>query len=518
MDVDPRAPGAAPARGLGRRPRLAAGAVALLAALHAASFLALGPVDDDFIDYRYARHLVEGAGLVFNPGERVEGITAPLHVLLCALGIALRLDPAAFTQGVGIAASALAAYALARAEQREDRPRFPLAALLVAASPAVAYHAVAGLGTPLLALFLALFALGHLRDVREGRTRGSTVLVLGLAVFARPEAVLFALPWWFAERRRGGALRASLALAPLVAWSAFRLAYYGKLVPTTYLVKKLPFLVDLGYGARYLALGTAETAVGICVVIAIAAVARGAFARGSAERTLACGLALHAAYVVYVGGDYLALARFFVPVLPVAYLLAVAALASAPLAPRLRLALGAAAVLILQWPQARRPELARAYEQLERRWIAVGRTLAAIADPGQAVAAEAVGALGWHSRLRIVDMLGLTNDHLWRVEPDLSVADKGHHRYDHAWMLDQRPEIVLLSGGLLDESGALPAFARTRGLLEDARFAAEYRAWAANVGGSYPLVFFLRRDARAPRGAQPIDLRLGPRDEGGSAR
>ena len=34
-------------------------------------------LDDAFISFRYARNLVEGHGLVYNPGERVEGYTNP---------------------------------------------------------------------------------------------------------------------------------------------------------------------------------------------------------------------------------------------------------------------------------------------------------------------------------------------------------------------------------------------------------------------------------------------------------
>ena len=37
--------------------------------------------DDAFISFRYARNLLEGHGLVFNPGERVEGYTNLLWVL-----------------------------------------------------------------------------------------------------------------------------------------------------------------------------------------------------------------------------------------------------------------------------------------------------------------------------------------------------------------------------------------------------------------------------------------------------
>jgi arabinofuranosyltransferase len=60
-------------------------AVAMLAALllfHLSAFEKLN--DDSFISFRYARNLAAGRGLVFNPGERVEGYTNPLWVLIAA--------------------------------------------------------------------------------------------------------------------------------------------------------------------------------------------------------------------------------------------------------------------------------------------------------------------------------------------------------------------------------------------------------------------------------------------------
>lgn len=44
---------------------------ALLAVLHAWSLHGSGPLDDDYIMYRYAANLVAGDGLVFNAGERI---------------------------------------------------------------------------------------------------------------------------------------------------------------------------------------------------------------------------------------------------------------------------------------------------------------------------------------------------------------------------------------------------------------------------------------------------------------
>ena len=48
--------------------------------------------DDAFISWRYAQNLVAGNGLVYNPGERVEGYTNFLWTVLLALCQALGLD------------------------------------------------------------------------------------------------------------------------------------------------------------------------------------------------------------------------------------------------------------------------------------------------------------------------------------------------------------------------------------------------------------------------------------------
>ncbi|HEX9725550.1 MAG TPA: hypothetical protein VGC53_14820, partial [Vicinamibacteria bacterium] len=54
--------------------------------------LGAGIVDDTYIFLRYAENLANGNGLVFNLGERVEGYTSPLWVLLLGLFSRLGLD------------------------------------------------------------------------------------------------------------------------------------------------------------------------------------------------------------------------------------------------------------------------------------------------------------------------------------------------------------------------------------------------------------------------------------------
>ena len=58
--------------------------------------------DDAYISFRYARNLVEGDGLVFNPGDRVEGYTNFLWTMVAAVPLATGVeDPLPFMHRAG---------------------------------------------------------------------------------------------------------------------------------------------------------------------------------------------------------------------------------------------------------------------------------------------------------------------------------------------------------------------------------------------------------------------------------
>ena len=59
--------------------------------------------DDAYIVFRYARNLVNGLGLVFNAGERVEGFTDLLWVLWTTPAFVLGVDPETWTSAWGVA-------------------------------------------------------------------------------------------------------------------------------------------------------------------------------------------------------------------------------------------------------------------------------------------------------------------------------------------------------------------------------------------------------------------------------
>ncbi len=485
---------------------------AILAAVHVISFRDSGPIDDELIIWRYARNLVQGHGLVFNAGQYVEGYSAPLWVLAIAGGLGMGLPPQATGFALGLAGAVLAVVATGLAWRRlhADTQWYP-PALLLAASPALGWHAVAGLGTAPMAGLVALWLWLWIESYQRDEPAWGAALALGMAGLMRTEALLFALPFLVLEARRHRLAAAVPALVPALLWLAFRLAYYGRWLPVTYHVKKLPVLDELRFGVVYLGVCTLTTGIGLLVFLALPLLLRPRRREQAPLRAATAGLFSFVAYVVWVGGDFLELGRFFLPALPVALLLACAgfrrAVGARPLAA------GAALVLALaltQWPQfVDRPALHMRHAEFEQRWKQVALELESRVAPDTLVAISPIGAVGWYSGLPIVDMLGLTNDAVWRAEPDLAIVEKGHHRYDADWVLSRSPDLVVLANAWLDvdESGGTPTMvisAWERTLFEHRDFQSDYALWSVDIGQSYPLILDVRRGAPAPRGARPL--------------
>ena len=201
--------------------------LALIALIVAWRFAGLAS-DDVFITYRYAQNLAAGHGLVFNPGERVFGVTDPgvalgLGAAHAATGIAIPLLGTAVTAA---ALLALTAFLYAGSERR--RPEALAAGGLLVLSPYL--WTTQGTG-PLIALAL-LLAAAHL----SAAPPLAAGLLAGLAVWCRPDAAvgvaLLGLLLW-REARRFPRAYAAAALGVILAGSAAAWAWFGTVVPAT---------------------------------------------------------------------------------------------------------------------------------------------------------------------------------------------------------------------------------------------------------------------------------------------
>lgn len=332
-------------------------AVALLLA-HALSFRFA--VDDAYISFRYARNLLDGHGLVFNPGERVEGYSNLSWVLLTAAGMAAGLDPLLWARLLGFAAAAgtvLLMPGLARrlapptasatagvpAGAATSSPTLAAAAapLLLAASGPAACWSLGGLETP---LFMLLTALAW-RAALDRRPLAAGACGVALAL-TRPEGPLlggiFAL-WAALPGARAGAAPATPASRPLwrrgagllvlaagvAAHLLWRHAYYGDWLPNTYYAKTGDLAGQLRTGLPY-AGGTALAFVLPWLAAAgwLAARRRASFWRSVELRRSAALVGLWLLYTAAIGGDMLGMYRFMVPLLPVWLACGAAALAA----------------------------------------------------------------------------------------------------------------------------------------------------------------------------------------------
>lgn len=220
-------------------------------------------VDDPYITFRYAANLLAGHGPVFNIGERVEGYTSPLHLLLSAalLPIAPSVDilfkakcASLIFAGVMLAQTGL----LARRSGLKNWDVL-LAQALAALNINLALAGVNALETTLYGSVLLGGLLVFHREIRRGQGVLSGLLLF-LATLARPEAALVTAALlgvrvlWMRRERLPLQFAAGwllLFLVPVGLLEIGRWSFYGQLVPNTYFAKAQPLMQSLSGGAAY---------------------------------------------------------------------------------------------------------------------------------------------------------------------------------------------------------------------------------------------------------------------------
>jgi hypothetical protein len=225
--------------------------------------------DDAFISFRYAQNWVAGCGPVYNCGQPpVEGYSNFLWMVLAALTLALGADPVQWMRALGLACGAGALVAMALLGRRIHRgrasPWIPL--LVVGGSPFWGVNAVTGLETTGAALSVLLAALLSLRLPGDRRAGWLAGLAWGASYLMRPEApalLLVTVVWALGVALRRGFERRQVLLAPLRPllgfsllagpYFAWRLWFYGDLLPNTYYAKAGALGSTLGSNFKILA-------------------------------------------------------------------------------------------------------------------------------------------------------------------------------------------------------------------------------------------------------------------------
>lgn len=154
-------------------------------------------VDDAFISFRYAHNLVSGNGLVFNPGERVEGFTNFLWTMLFIPILASHIPPGLASLAMSLLLTQVTLALVWYGVCQLVAPRFAIVAVgLLLLSPSFLVWCGRGSGLE-VALFCALLAgasVLYLTQLFKNRTNLFWIGVLfALAALTRPEGILVAM-------------------------------------------------------------------------------------------------------------------------------------------------------------------------------------------------------------------------------------------------------------------------------------------------------------------------------------
>ena len=295
--------------------RLSKPVTALLACIFLAVLVRTAWLSDDaLITLRTVLNVTHGYGLTFNVAERVQTFTHPLWLFLLTAAYLIVGNVYYATFALAMAVSLLVFWLAVRGAASAWQAALVAVALLC--SKAFVDFATSGLENPLSNLLLLGFVAVATRPRADGRPRiGWLWLLASLLYLARPDDVLIVAPALVVTTFRFGIRRAAspvtLGLLPAIGWTLFSLVYYGFPFPNT-AYAKLAHGIDphelWHQGALYLV--DAIDRDPITLVAAGLAVVLGVRQRGPA-RWLAAGIVLTLAYIVSIGGDFMA-GRFVV--------------------------------------------------------------------------------------------------------------------------------------------------------------------------------------------------------------
>jgi len=497
-------------------------------------------IDDANIFFVYARNLSAGEGFVFNPGgERVEGFTSLLWVLICAGAVALAGEPerlllilnvllVCFTVVLCLRSFVLAA--------NSDPDRFSTGwkaaflLLLLSDRSYITWNTIALMETALWGGLLIIAALAIVDEDDRRNRRPILAAIVATLVITRPEAllwgpVLIALFYFRTATATTWkrALRQVIPLLIIYACTAglltiFRVVYFGFPLPNTYYAKVSPSLTyrlteGIAYVQSYLASAPAPFASGVAIVLSAVHLVRVRFRDSRTFVLTAVGLT-GLAVPVLSGGDHFDGFRFYQSVYPLLLLSLlnfarfilpeyVGLAAQSRVRRNMTLAVGASviglflALQTLEWLYPdHRPLLGTEFEiaaEGRQRGYDANAVFGAL-EPRPSIGTITVGGLKYAYSGDVTDLMGLNNTRMAHNGGN-RIGIRSHAAFEKRTFYELNPTIVLpivrYRSGLFESSQKVWFVGvALKGLLDDTQFRetyqlAEIRKATANGGETF---------------------------------
>ncbi len=453
--------------------------------------------DDSFITFRYVKNFTDGNGLVFNIGEKVEGYTCFLWVLTLSGAKVIGTNFISASQTLGIIASLLALFFTFRISTnifpKNKHPFFNFvfsmaAVVMLVSNGAFAYWSVSGMETGLFAFLVTLGIYLYLKENNNSGLFPYSAIVFLLASLSRPEGnLIFAITvlhkiiiTFRTEKKEGESKIKILAskrnimwiliyAVPALIYMIWRYSYYGYWLPNTFYAKTGTSIEYFKAGIDYF-WDFSKTYGLYGILPALTLLNLKQKEKFSQYLYLLMVFFIFTLYVVLVGGDVLRPGRFFVPLLPVYYILIQEAFynlvqlwenkskVSASVTATIVLAI---AIVYGYYSYTSQYDTIKRYSELENglvqkmqitaNWLknkqtAEGKRLT--------VAATTIGAISYYSETELIDMLGLTDKTIAHdPQPIAEISANSEigwkeRNYNVNYVLSRKPDYIYFSTGI----------------------------------------------------------------------
>ncbi|MFC1475010.1 hypothetical protein ACFLQG_00040 [Candidatus Zixiibacteriota bacterium] len=289
--------------------------------------------DDAFITFRYAHNLAFGEGAVYNSGERVEGYTNFLWMLLLTAVIKLGGQPELWSRIFSLLFSfgvilIFIKHTTKYSDNKFNTFLFPV--FLTLSAPFYIWSS-GGLETAAFTFFVLGGFISLLKPHEKNEFNKlifSSIYFIG-ASLTRPEGNLFFvlivgyLIYSFFKKRTSLKNILSFTVPYMVLYGGYfiwRYGYYGSLFPNTFYIKTpgYEFMIS---GLEYYFKFIINSSIWISLILVIY---RMICSQSKKIQEMLYFLMFvifsFSIYVFYTGGDFMAQSRFLVPILPIVYL------------------------------------------------------------------------------------------------------------------------------------------------------------------------------------------------------
>ena len=404
--------------------------------------------DDAYISFRFAENLFNRRGLVYNPGEYVEGYSNLLYTLLLAPGFFFGKDfiyPISI--GINCIIFTLCIFVFWRfCQEKLGGHLANLGAILLAINPWMWVNASTGLET-ILILGATLGVWISIENFTIKDSRKNTILLLTfslISILSRVDG--FMLPtiaalYLIIRKQYKKALQFTLFIIfCIMLYTVFRIYYYDDIIANTFYNKVSGSLISrLERGLAFYTDNALKTGLSFALISVYFFIVKKEFIKFTFNdfNFATIFLFLWVLYLIYIGGD-IYYERFIVPVIPLSIY---TVLYMSKYFAKSHLYIFTCILFLMPFyfisSDAR---FQYASHNKYDMWINLGKYIKLV-HPKATIAIDAAGKVPFFSGLYTIDMLGLNDKHIGKMKTD-NQGPPGHTKYDPDYVISKKPTLI----------------------------------------------------------------------------